>query len=496
MNRRDLLKTFGGIPVLASLGGAYLFHSSRINKKLREPQNEIVKSWKLKDFSLEMPQQPNDDRLINAGIIGFGWQGTQLAKAMGFVHPNWVEQNTVNGKPNWQIKDFLAQFDLKARIAGICDLYDGNAQKGVVISQGFGPDGKEKFPGAKRYKHYTDLLHDKDIEAVIIATPDFWHATIVKEAIRSGKHIYCEKPMAIDIEDAREIRQMLSESNVTFQLGHQNFQQVSHLRANELIKKNVLGPINLVEFTANRFRVQNANPQFPKNANEKTVDWDAFQEILPVKKPFDLHRYFNWYYFLDYGIGVAGTMLTHEYSAADQILEMGIPASVTSSGGKYVTRFESEIPDVFNTVMEFPDKEYSFLYSITYGNSAPRGRWIMGEDGTMNVGGDVAVYPELRSPKYKDANPLKPIYSFTPGQDIDAVTSASEVYFAKKGLLNTFRYGRQIDTLHLHVKEWLNCIRTGGQTSCHIGHGVNEVVACVAAHKSYMEKKTILLNEI
>jgi len=482
----------GGIPVLALFGGSY-FLNRKIKKSIQgnNISKKIIEEWQLRNFEDEDALIFDDSEPLNIGIIGFGWQGEQLAKALGYAHPDWIDQNTVKGKPNDFLTDFLVQFDLNVRISGICDLFEPRVQRGVKVSEAISDNGKSVFPPAKIYDHYTDLIHDPDIHAVIIATPDFWHATMVKEAIRAGKHIYCEKPMTIDVKDAREIHELIKESDLVFQLGHQNFQQVSHLMAWELIHKNVLGPINLIEFTANRFRVGSFTPEFPHGANTETVNWDAFQEILPVKRPFDLHRFFNWYHFFDYGIGIAGSMLSHEYSAANQMLEMGIPRSVTSSGGKYVVRFESEIPDVYQSIMEYPEKKYSFLYSITYGNSVPRGRWIMGEDGTMRVGSDVVVYPEKDSEKYKDLDPLKPLYSYEPGIHIDAVTSASQAYFAQKGLVNTHRYGKRMDTLHLHVKEWIDCIRGGGIPSCNVNQGFEEVVACCMSHEAYMRGSTV-----
>ena len=487
--RRDVLKGLATLPVFGILGLSMLSNIKFSN----ENSDKISRLYGLdENFDKGIPIDSSKGKRLNIGIIGFGWQGEQLSKGLGFVHPEWVETCKSDPKLNEFYKDFLAQYDLNVRITAVCDLYKPHLKKGLEISQNDDRpgNGQENLIPAKQYANYKDLLADKTIDAVIIATPDFWHATMVKEAVAAGKHIYCEKPMTISVEDAKEVHKKIKNSGLVFQLGHQNYQQVSHIRARELFEKGVIGNLNLVEFTANRFRVGKKDQKFPENA-EQDIDWDSFQEILDVKHDFDPNRFFNWYHFFDYGNGVAGSMLTHEYASANQILGMGIPKSVISSGGRYVSKFPGEIPDVFSTSFEYPHKKFSFLYSLTYGNSAPRGRWIMGADGSMQVGSDVEVFPEKNSKKYKGEDSYKPIYTYNPGADIDAVSSETQKYFAKKGLMYTYRYGRKLDTIHLHVKEWIDCIRNGNTPSCNIDLGFEEAVACTMAHKSYIEKRTV-----
>lgn len=488
--RRDVLKGLATLPVFGILGLSMLGNT----KFSKGNSDKITKLYNLdENFDKGIPIDSSIGKRLNIGIIGCGYQGEQLAKGLGFVHPEWVETCKDDPKLEEFYKNFLAQYDLNVRITAICDIYKTHLKKGIEISKNEIRPGarEEKLVAAKQYANYKDLLADKTIDAVIIATPDFWHATMVEEAVASGKHIYCEKPMTTNVEDAIKVHELIKNSGLVFQLGHQNYQQVSHIRARELYKKGVIGDLNLVEFTANRFRIGQKDQKFPENA-ERDIDWNAFQEILDVKHDFDANRFFNWYHFFDYGNGVAGSMLTHEYASANQILSMGIPKSVISSGGRYVSVFPGEIPDVFSTSFEYPDKKYSFLYSLTYGNSAPRGRWIMGADGSMQVGSDVEVFPEKKSEKYKGEDAHRPIYTYNPGADVDAVSSETQKYFAKKGLMYTHRYGRRLDTLHLHVKEWIDCIRNGTTPSCNIDLGFEEAVACTMAHKSYLEKREVV----
>ncbi|MBN2522837.1 MAG: gfo/Idh/MocA family oxidoreductase, partial [Bacteroidales bacterium] len=174
-------------------------------------------------------------------------------------------------------------------------------------------------------------------------------------------------------------------------------------------------------------------------------------------------------------------------------LDLGIPESVTASGGIYFFKDGREVPDVFNVLFEYPERDLTFQYSATLANEFNRPSIIMGHDATMEVGNILVVYPDRRSTRYKDKiqdgtiDPSLPLFSYRPGSSgVDAVTSATERYFAEKGYLYTVRNGQQVDATHLHIAEWLNCIRSGGEPSCNIDQGF---VEAVAAHMGTLSLK-------
>ena len=150
----------------------------------------------------------------------------------------------------------------------------------------------------------------------------------------------------------------------------------------------------------------------------------------------------------------------------NQILDLGIPTSVSASGGVYFFKDGREVPDVFNVIFEYPERNLTFQYSATLANEFNRPSIIMGHDATMEVGNALVVYPDRRSTRYKDKiedgtiDLSLPLFAYRPGsQGIDAVTSATERYFAEKGYLYTYRNGRRVDATHLHIAEWLDSIR-------------------------------------
>ena len=130
----------------------------------------------------------------------------------------------------------------------------------------------------------------------------------------------------------------------------------------------------------------------------------------------------------------------------------------------------------------------------------------MGHDATMQMGGQsgggsihgFTVTADELSTQYKDRlengiiNPNYPIYTYSPGsKQIDGVTSATSRYFANKGLLYTYRDGKRVDPTHLHIKDWLDCIRSGDQPKCNVDVGLHEAVACAMATESYITGRRI-----
>jgi hypothetical protein len=196
--------------------------------------------------------------------------------------------------------------------------------------------------------------------------------------------------------------------------------------------------------------------------------------------------------------------MTHDYDRINCILKMGIPNSVTASGGIYTHRDGRNVPDVFQVNMEFPDfntgtsqepgkeKGMTFVYSATLGNQFDRPTIMMGHDGTMEVGNSLTIYTDPRSTRYASMiqankiDPDVPIYQYDPASGgLDGVTSATAKYFANKGLLWTYRDGKRVDTTFLHLKEWLSCIRNGGTPSCDINAGFEEAISAHMAGVSY-----------
>jgi len=432
-------------------------------------------------------------------------------KAAGFVQASVIDQWKKEAAADSRVRryeDFLAQDDLNIEITGICDLFDVHAERAMAAASNKGREGSDGARGksAKRYANYRDLLAAKDVDAVIIAAPDHWHARMTIEAARAGKHVYAEKGFTRTLEEVYQVRSAVKESGIIYQLGHQGRQTESYIKAQEAIEKNLLGKINMVEVCTNRNSPNGAWVyKIHPDANEQTVDWSQFEEPCDEKHPWSPERFFRWRCWWDYGTGLSGDLLTHEFDVINQIMGMGIPESVVSSGGVYFFKDKGhyvdeirEVPDVWNTVLEYPHLDFSLLYSATLANDRNRGKLVMGHDASMELGNNLNIYASGRSTRYADKiksgliDPDVPIYSYIPGKkNIDAVATATEQYFASRGLLYTYRNGRRVDTTHLHIAEWIQSIREGTQPSCNIDQAFDEGISAAMATMAQREKRTV-----
>ncbi len=500
LDRRTLLKALAGVPFL----GVFAYEVSKNRSYTREKQNQVIRELGLENIQAPKTwtalQGKGGDRL-RTGFIGFGSRAVQLARGLGFISLGEKESRHAKGN----LESWMTQEDLQVEIAGICDVFDHHAQIGMDIAQhGFRVSGKAgtDYP-VRRYRTYREMLDDPSIDAVIIATPDHHHARITTDAIRAGKHVYCEKSIALNEDELNEVYQAVKNSDRVFQLGHQITQNVIFQQAKEIIRKNILGKISLIETTSNRNSASGAwIRHLDENGNPKpgdlhTIDWDQWLGSSP-KVPFSIDRFYNWTQFFDYDTGMLGQLFTHEYDAINQLLRIGIPGSAVSSGGIYHWKDNRDIPDVLHCVFEYPDRELTLIYSATLASSRPRGRVIMGNDASMNLGESLEVTADWDSPQFKKQieagiiGTSGPMLTVTPGSgEIDAVTSATEKYYASRGLTDTFINGRPVDVTHLHIREWIDCIRNGGTPSDDIEKAYEEGITVLMAHRSYLEKRRV-----
>lgn len=517
--RRDALKTIATVPVLGAM--AYGVYKKRKNEILNRSASEMF------HFPSEItPYVPtnSDGDTIRIGIIGTGIRGKQLLSGLGFSTPNEVQElidlNKLDSS-NERYKDFLEQEDLNIRVTAICDIFDIHAEQGIAAGANINREGLNGKYGnsPKRYRNYKDLLAADDVDAVVIASPDHWHGQMTMDAVRAGKHVYLEKPMTWTVPETYVLRDLVKKSNVVFQLGHQNRQIEAYERAREIIERGLLGPITLIETGTNRNDPNGAWVyDIHTGANPNTIDWQQFdgnperiKEYIDYmtsaglakyvgpdpRDKFNLERFFRWRCWWDYSTGLSGDLLTHEYDAMNQILKLGIPSSASSSGGVYFFKDGRTVPDVLHTTFEYSDRGLTMLYSATLASQFRRTRKIMGHDATLEVGSSLSVTIDPRSERYRDRiaegkiKTSEPFYHYMPGRDLDAVTSATELYFAERGLLYSYVGGKRYNTTFLHLHEWLECIRTGKQPSCDIDQGFQEAITAHMGTRAYLEGRTM-----
>jgi predicted dehydrogenase len=495
-----MLKALAGLPVLGALG-IEVFRKIRFDER-HSIRREIIRELGLEDLmsSVKQVTQSSGD-VIRIGIAGFGIRGPQLANALGFMEKEQFNQTVGSGSLDAQIR----YGNLNAAITGICDVFDRHAENGLATAQHDIHTGGEfagKHP-VKRYRHYHDMLSDRSIDAVIIATPDHHHAEMTIDAIRAGKHVYCEKSLIRREEEIYKVYDAVKKSNLVFQMGHQIPQNAVFQQASEILRRGVLGRISHIETTTNRNSADGAWIRHldaqgnPKPGNERSIDWQQWLGASP-QVPFSIERYYGWARYFDYDTGLFGQLFSHEYDAVNQLLNIGIPETVVATGGQYFYKDFGDIPDVLHTAFEYPDKGLALTYSANLTSSRPRSRTIYGQDASLTVGENLTVTPDGGSKRFAGliknglVDPSSPMLEIlkgaSPRDAVDAVTTATSQYYASRGLTSTTIDGREWDVTHLHLKEWLDCIRNGGETSANIDKAFDEGVVIAMADISYREK--------
>ncbi|MEO2052778.1 MAG: Gfo/Idh/MocA family oxidoreductase [Allomuricauda sp.] len=493
--RRDLLKGLGGLPIL----GAVWWAGAASSVGSRKERTEILEQLNI------VPSLPNavpgiGGEPVRVGVIGFGIRGEQLCRALGFATNEWREEMTLAAQEDPNIKaleDFDKQEKLNVKLVGICDVFDVRAEKFInsFSTDDFTP---------KRYTTYKDMIQSGDVDAVVIATPDHWHAPMSIEALNNNVHVYVEKPMTHTVDETYRLREAAKNSKAVFAVGHQHRQTLSFSTARDIVEKGTLGHISLIQTNTNRNDDNGAwNYDIHEKASPETIDWEQFLGSAP-QVPFNKNHFFRWRKWWAYGSGLSGDLLTHDYDRLNCVLNMGIPSSVSASGGVYTHKDGRNVPDVIQVNMEFPEystgssqvqgkeKGMTFCYSATLGNGFNRPTILMGHDATMELGNNLTVWPDGGSTRYADMlenekmKPNVPIYQYNPAANVpDAISSATSQYFADKGLMWTYIDGVRVDSTFLHMREWLSVIKNGGQVSCGIKEGFEEAISAHMAGLSW-----------
>lgn len=506
LGRRNMLKALAGVPVLGLFGVQVLRKLDDDNK--HNARKQIVKELGLEDLpDVVKPVAKSGGDLIRIGVIGFGVRGEQLSESLGFMPKDKLEKALKNNASmsKARLETQLESGNLDVAITGICDVFDQHAERGLEIARHDIFTGGEiaRKHGVKRYLRYQDMLADPEIDAVIVSTPDHHHARMTIDAVKAGKHVYCEKAVIHREDEIEPLYAAVKNSNVVFQHGHQYMQTTAFQQAREIVRRGMLGDISHMETTTNRNSVTGAwirhldSKGNPKPGDTKSIDWKQWLGKAP-DVPFSIERFYGWARFFDYDTGLYGQLFSHEYDAVNQLLDVGIPKTVAATGGQYYyTDYYGQMPDVLHTNFEFPDKGYTLTYSANLTSSKNRPRTVYGKDASMTFGGELTLTPDGDSEKYADllkrglVDPSRPMIEIRQGASLDsaldAVTTASVQYYASRGLVSTNIGGKEWDPNHLHLREWIDCIRNGGTPSSGIEKAYPEAVTLAMADISYRE---------
>ncbi|WP_424492767.1 Gfo/Idh/MocA family protein [Salinimicrobium sp. GXAS 041] len=298
---------------------------------------------------------------IRLGLIGAGIMGTQDTET-ALSHDN-------------------------IKLVAVCDLYSGRLDEAKMR---WGND----ISTTKKYK---DLLNRKDIDAVIIGTTDHWHKQISIDALKAGKHVYCEKPMVHSVDEGHEVINAWKKSGKIFMVGSQGMSSLGNEKAKELLAAGAIGDLNYAEgFWARNSPTGAWQYHIPEDASPATVDWSTYVSNTK-KRPFDEERFFRWRNYRDYGTGMSGDLFVHLFSSLHFITNSLGPNKISATGGLRYWKDGREVPDVLLGMFDYPDTEehppfnLSLRCNFVDGTSGSTYLKIVGSKGSMDVKWDEVV---------------------------------------------------------------------------------------------------------
>jgi predicted dehydrogenase len=319
-------------------------------------------------------QAPAASDTVRFGIIGTGTQGSDLLRNVLKV-------------PG-------------AECVGISDLYDTRLETAKTIL-------KKNVDTTKDYRR---LLDRKDIDAVIVATPDHWHRRLVVEAAQAGKDVYCEKPMSRTAEDGFAMVDAVRNNNRICQIGSQRVSSIMYAKAKEIWDSGRLGQVDTIEAVWDRNSDSGAWMfPIPPDANERTIDWNTWLGDAP-KRPFDGRRFVSWRCYKDYGTGLPGDLFVHLISGIHYITGVNTPpARAFSTGGIYHYK-ERDFGDLQWTIYDYPkfqvilrcnqNNRYEDQQFAFYGKKGTMFIRGAGAPQALGAGGSLSFVPE---PPYQTA---------------------------------------------------------------------------------------------
>lgn len=340
----------------------------------------------------------------------------------------------------------------------------------------------------KKYRNNDELHAAQGIDAVIISTADFQHALMAAEAVRNGKDVYVEKPMAETLEDAKVLLKAVQETGKVLQVGSQRRSAPNYIAANEYIKSGKFGDINMVEMTWNvnqpgRWRL----PKLVSEIRQEDTDWDRFLMNRP-KVAWDPRKYLEFRLFWPYSSGIWGQWMAHQIDTVHWFSGLNHPRSVVANGGIYTWKDGRQNPDTATAVMDYGpaddmSKGFQVLYSSRFTNSAGDVKELYYSNGGMlnldtnevtSTGGLTARSAAEMGMK---ANLLAP---FTLANAAKMETSA-----------NT---GGDPMT-SLHMRNWMECVRSRETPNASVQAGYNHSVANIMARTAMETGKRVTFDD-
>jgi predicted dehydrogenase len=382
------------------------------------------------------------------------------------------------------LRDFLKCPNVEA--AAVCDVWQANVDRAIQIT-----DGK-----ATGYNDFRRVIERKDIDVVVVATPDHWHAYIAIQACQAGKDVYVEKPLAYNIHEGRRIVDAARKYDRVVQVGTQQRSGRHFQQAVAAIQSGKIGNISRVA----AWNVGNESPygmtDFPDSDPPADLNYDMWLGPAP-KRPFNANRFiFNFRYFWDYAGGYATDWGVHHIDVVQWAMNVRAPKRVSALGGKYYIKDNRDTPDTLEVIYEYPKFLLTYSNRILNGNPMLGRSWAIafyGTDATLVV--DRAGY-DILPETHGTFEPLEPFYkrelqSTKTGRSFPPWGSDRNVWTGRSAELHSDGDFE----LHLaHVKNFVDCVKSRKRPASDVEIGHYSTSTTHLANIAYRTGRTVQWN--
>jgi predicted dehydrogenase len=397
---------------------------------------------------------------ISIGFLGCGSRGSD--------HQNMVK---------------TSEKDKNLAVVAVCDIWKLNKEKAAErCKKLFGTD-------VKQFKYSEEMLKMPELDAVMIATGDFQHAKLLAEVVNAGKDCYCEKPMAIDVEDAKIARSLVLGSKQVVQCGSQWVSDPIQKKVRDIVRSGKLGQITKIEQVWNDNGPRWHDPKDPDVAaiREEDTDWNRWLLGKPFV-PFDPWKYFEFRIFREYSGGITSQWMSHAAGLVHFYTDTAIPDSMVANGGIFGWSDIRQNPDTFQALATFDDAKFLYSYTSNYANKFGDYTCIRGKDGTLFSHGGEGSARWFLIPEHQD---LHGGFDFYEGMK-------ELISRGKAEIVTTEEYGMKPGPVYLsddskyHLDNWVDCMRNRSTVpNGNIHTGFWHSIACIMATRAYREGKKL-----
>jgi predicted dehydrogenase len=374
------------------------------------------------------------------------------------------------------------------RVLKVCDVYQRRLRNALSIIGG--------EPGAATME-YRDVLDDRSIDAVVIATPDHWHTKIAIEAMEAGKAVYCEKPLSLTIEQAIACRDAVRRTGRVLQVGPQGTSEDRFWKARDAIAAGRIGKVtwsqggycrNSREGQFNWHIDPDAGPSQPRNVDGH-VWWDrwlGWEWGLAEHIPWNADHFFRFRKYWAYNGGVATDLLYHKLAPLLLAItgpDGEYPRRVAANGGLYIERDERDIPDNFFMMADYPS-DHTVLLASVMTNDEGLADVIHGQHGTMDLKGNLVIREQAAwAPEFRRANEGAFVQRVAGASGTDAVNPDPPHGKASFEIAAESRRD--------HMGNFLDAVRGEARPHCNVELGCSTMVAIKMAVESYRTGRTL-----